>query len=170
LEDFFGGIFKQAEGIVRLGNIGLGDKLEINNKLVISLLSIERDTAQGITGKYVRNNVDSFNYNLPAVNVNLNVIFAAVYDNKRYSESLSIISACIMFLQSNPIIELANSQSYTIEFMNLSTQELNNIWTSLGGCYYPSVVCKIRKLVFDAEEIKNILPSAGEPQIDAKKM
>ena len=43
---------------------------------------------------------------------------------------------------------------------------MNNVWTLLGGQYYPSVVCKIRRLVIDAEEITSGGSIAKGPVID----
>ena len=78
-------------------------------------------------------------------------MLAAVYDEKRYSESLSVLSETLTFMQSRPSFDL-NGQMYTIEIVTLSAQDINNIWTTLGGQYYPSVMCKLRRLTIDAKE------------------
>lgn len=168
LEDFLGGMFHQPEGIVKVGDVGDEHKEECTNKLVITLLSLERETSQGIAVANVRNGSGGFNTFLPPVNMNMDVMFAAVYEGKRYPDALEILSATILFLQANPVLMLAGKR-YTIEIVNISSQELNNIWTCMGGHYYPSVVCKIRKVLFDAKEVKGTSGQTGKPSIDTEK-
>ena len=45
--------------------------------------------------------------------------------------------------------ETPNSvQSDTLEF--IQSMDLHNIWTTMGGQYHPSVICKVRGLVIDS--------------------
>ena len=100
----------------------------------------------------------------PPLLLNLNLMLAAVYDEKRYAESLDILSDTLKFIQSVPIFEV-DGMAYTVEIVTLSSQDLNNIWTMLGGQYYPSVVCKLRRLVIDAEEITGSGATMKQPDI-----
>lgn len=51
----------------------------------------------------------------------------------------------------------------------LSAQDTNNIWTTLGGQYYPSVMCKLRRLVVDANEASGSGGIAREPSVNISK-
>lgn len=170
LEDFLGSMFLQPEGIVRIGDINSERKEGEMNKLILALLSVERETTQGISGKAVRKAEGGFHNVLPSIQVNLNVIFAAVYETKRYGEALSVLSAVLLFLQANPFFTANGEQRYTIEVVTVSGQELNNIWTEMGGHYYPSVVCKIRGLVFNAGEVKGTSGRTGRSEAESGKM
>ncbi len=79
-------------------------------------------------------------------------MLAAVFDERQYAESLSLLSDTMRFIQSVPKFTVEGTD-YTIEMATVSTQDMNNQWTLLGGQYYPSVVCKIRRLTIDAAEI-----------------
>lgn len=169
LENFLENIFHQPEGIVKLSYINETDKEDILNKLVVTLISVERETAAGIGGGGMRNASGAFNKGFPPVYVNLNVMFAAVYDPKRYADSLSVLSAVLLFIQANPLFNVGGKQKYTVEVMSLSAEELNNIWSCVGGHYYPSVVCKIKGVVFDAGEIRGTSGQAGKPSAETGK-
>ena len=166
LEDFLGSVIHQPGGIVKVGDIAAEEKEEILNKLVIALLSIERDTSQGVVPVHVRNNAGGFNYGQPPLNMNLNVVLAAVYDPRRYGDGLSVLSSAILFLQANPFFTGTGGQKYVTEIVTLASEELSNLWTYMGGRYYPSVVIKIRKVVFDAGEIKGVNKQAGRPSVE----
>ena len=47
----------------------------------------------------------------------------------------------------------------------MSTMDLHNIWTTMGGQYYPSVICKLRGLAIDSSEIISSGSMAGETSV-----
>ncbi len=166
LEGFLSAIYHQPEGMVKLAHV---DAEETANKLVVCLLGVERETAQGISPGNVRDHSGDYRLHFPPLNMNLNVVFAAVYDAKRYADALSVLSSTLLFLQANPVFVLPGNQKYTIEVVTLSSQELSNVWTYLGGHYYPSVVCKVRKLTFDAGQVRGTAGQAGVHEVGTKK-
>lgn len=150
LEEYLMRFHHQPEGLATVGFIGNGSE-ERPNKMVVSLLNVERETAGGISAP-VQRTPEGYTRMSPPLLLNLNVMLAAVYDERQYAESLSVLSDTLKFIQSAPRFEIDNV-GYTIEIVSISTQDMNNVWTLLGGQYYPSVVCKIRRLTIDAEEI-----------------
>lgn len=44
----------------------------------------------------------------------------------------------------------------SIEPVNLSFQEQSNLWSIHGGTYYPSILCKIRLLTMDEQEVTDL--------------
>lgn len=150
LEEYLMRWHHQPEGLATVGFIGNGSE-ERPNKMVVSLLNVERETAGGISAP-VQRTTEGYTRMSPPLLLNLNVMLAAVYDERQYAESLSVLSDTLKFIQSAPRFEIDNV-GYTIEIVSISTQDMNNVWTLLGGQYYPSVVCKIRRLTIDAEEI-----------------
>ena len=100
--------------------------------------------------------------------LNLDLMLAAVYDEKRYAESLSVLSETLLFIQSHPFFEL-DGQKYTVEIVTLSAQDINNFWTTLGGQYYPSVMCKLRRLTIDAQGASGSSSIAREPNVRLTK-
>ena len=149
LDEYLRRKFLQPEGVAEVGFIGNGSE-ERPCKLIVSLVNIERETAAGISGGIRRNNSE-YERSYPPLLFNLDLMLAAVYDEKRYPESLSVLSETLTFVQSHPSFE-SEGQLFTIEIVTLSAQDTNNIWTTLGGQYYPSVMCKLRRLTIDARE------------------
>lgn len=84
--------------------------------------------------------------------MNMHIMLAAVYENRRYAESLSVLSETLAFIQSMPRFNTGR-ESCTVEVVPMSTMDLHNIWTTMGGQYYPSVICKVRGLTIDPSSI-----------------
>lgn len=166
LDEYLSRLHHQPEGLAEVGFVGNGTE-ERPNKMVVSLINVERETAGGISAP-VQRTVEGYTRQTPPLLLNLNLMLAAVYDERRYAESLSILSDTLKFVQSVPKFEM-EEMSYTVEIMTLSPQDLNNIWTTLGGQYYPSVVCKLRRLVIDAEEITGSGATMKQPDIKTIK-
>lgn len=163
LDEYLSRLHHQPEGLAEVSFVGNSSE-EKPNKMVVSLFSIERETSGGISAP-VQRSAEGYTRTSPPLLLNLNVVIAAVYDERRYGESLSVLSDALRFIQSTPRFTV-DGTDYTIEVVTLSTQDQNNVWTLLGGQYYPSVVCKIRRLTIDAEEITSSGSIAKEPAID----
>lgn len=166
MEQYISSFIRQPEGMVEVGAIASQGEEE-PCKIQLFLLSVERETATGlVTGKGTTSGRFS-GVSSPPVYANLNVIIASVFSDKRYKESLTYLSLAITFLQSTPYFTTGDGTKYTIEIMSSSIQDQSNIWSLFGGKYYPSVVCKIRRLTFDSNEIKKteISISNVEPNI-----
>lgn len=155
MEQFLSSYFRQPEGLVEVRTISAQEE-EAPGKIILSLLSVERETAQGIATKTSSASGGFSPDAFPPIYANLNIVIAAVFREKKYKESLSFLSMAIAFLQTTPYFTTPDGTKYTIELLSLTLQEQNNIWTQLGGKYYPSVACKIRRLTFDAKEIRKV--------------
>ena len=92
-------------------------------------------------------------------------MLAAVFDERQYGESLSVLSDTLLFIQSSPRFTVEKTD-YTIEIVSTTTQDMNNVWTLLGGQYYPSVVCKIRRLTLDSGEVASAGKTADKPIVE----
>lgn len=161
MEQYIGSWVRQPEGLVEVGAIGAHDEDE-PCKIVISLLSVERESTAAIAAKTQPSSGRFVAGNFPLLYANLNVVIAAVFTGKRYRESLSFLSMAIAFLQATPYFTTPNGTKYTIELLSPTLQDQSNVWTQMGGRYYPSVTCKIRRLTFDANEIKKTMTSVAD--------
>lgn len=149
--EYMASFFHQPEGLVEVAPIGTQGEQE-PCKIVLSLLSLERETGQSTPSGAI--SPKGFKAIMaPPILANMNVLIAAVFSDKRYKEGLSFLSQAITFLQTASVFEVSGDK-YTIELLSPTLQDQSNIWTLFGGKYYPSVVCKIRRLAFDANEIK----------------
>lgn len=163
LNEYLSAIHHQPEGMAEVGFIGNTTE-EKNGKMVISLIGVEREVAGGISAP-MKHTPEGYVRTVLPLMLNLNVMLAVVYDERRYAESLSVLSDTLKFIQSSPRFEV-DGIGYTIEIMTLSGQDLNNVWTLLGGQYYPSVVCKIRRFILDSEEITSSGSIVSKPVVE----
>lgn len=165
LEEHLSRFHNQPEGLATVGQIGNSTE-EKPNKMVVCLLSVERETTGGIAA-HMQRTEDGYARMQPPLLLNINVMLAAVFDERQYEESLSMLTDTLRFIQSVPKFEV-DGESYTIEIVNLSVQDQNNMWTLLGGQYYPSVVCKIRRLCIDGKRIATEGKTADRPVVEVQ--
>ena len=100
LDEYLHHKFPQPEGMAEVGFIGSGAG-EKPCKLIVSLVNIERETAGGISAGISRNSSDYMRTFAPLL-LNLDLMIAAVYDEKRYAESLSLFYEKLIFIKSQP--------------------------------------------------------------------
>lgn len=168
LNEYLNAFYDIPEEIVSLGMpAGAGE--ETTNNLQVFLLNLERETSMGIGPAYQANTGNRYGRYLPAWNLNLYFTVAAIFEDKRYADSLKLLSKALAFLQQNSTFRTSDGNSYTIEPVTLSIQELTNVWSILGGRYYPSVVCKVRMLTIDGKEIKGTAEKITRPDLQLNK-
>jgi hypothetical protein len=95
----------------------------IENKLVLSLVNIERE---------------------PALHHNLYLQVSANFAAANYPESLRFLSAALEFFFERPVFSASGVASLSVEMINLTIQDLHNLWSISGGKYLPSVLYKLR--------------------------
>jgi hypothetical protein len=148
----------QPEGMATVGQIGTTSE-KGPNKMIVSLINLERETSGDTV--FMRRTENGYIGEVPVMLLNMYILLAAIYDNKRYAESLSVLSDTLAFIQSMPKFEI-DEQKYTVEIVPISTMDLHNIWTTMGGQYYPSVICKLRGLAIDSSIITSSSSITGE--------
>lgn len=161
LEEYLLRLHRQPEGLATVGLIGSAGE-ECPNKVVISLVNLEKETSGDMT--YMQCSGNGFVGKGAPLMMNMHVMLAAVYDGKRYGESLSVLSETLAFIRSTPKFQV-DGHAYTMEIVPMSTMDLHNIWTTMGGQYYPSVICKLRGLAIDSSEIISDGSMAGETSV-----
>lgn len=131
--------------------------LENQNKVVISLINVERETLKPF---YVRNQkLNNGNYAEvnPSERYNLDILITSNFDD--YNETLKFLNAVILFFQANTAVDSASFSSlpqginrleYDIE--KISYHQMHSLWTAMGAKYQPSVIYKMRLLTLQAKE------------------
>lgn len=153
LNEYLSAFYDIPEGMAELGMPGASADDSIN-KIRLFLLNIERETSLGIgCGADRGNNRGGFAFHSPAWHLNLYFAAAAVFEEKRYADALKILSKTMAFLQQHTSFKTGGGCSFTLEPVTLNMQELTNVWSILGGQYHPSVVCKLRILTIDGNEV-----------------
>ena len=134
------------------------------NKIVLSLLNLEQETARQFTDRYTRLNNNVIQDVSPSQRFNLDIMFSASFDD--YEESLGFLDATVAFFQANPSINSQTSSNLPegIEKLNLDIEKLDynqtyNLWSSIGAKYVPSVVYKVRLITIQSEEVVQLDPA-----------
>ncbi len=138
---------------------------EIANKIVVTLVNIERENAAASGSPRMRNDGNKFARTNPSLNINLYLLVSASFDNK-YTESFKLLSAVLGFFQAKPAFTAESGPGFppglekvSFELVNLDFQALNNLWSNLGGKYLPSVVYKARMLTIQEGWLLDQVPA-----------
>lgn len=142
-------LYKCVEGDISVHDkTNEGGEAEILENIIISLVSIEEENS--MKNNYPLRQVGSgFIKEKSAVYVNIYLLFSAKYVS--YETSLKAISLVISCFQSvrRLVFTVDNDEQEAIlNLHNLGFENLNNLWTVLGGRYLPSVIYKARVLMF----------------------
>jgi len=119
--------------------------------LFLSLVNLEEEATMKNKPNYVRINNQLRRMEPPMV-LNLYVLFA--FKLSSYTKSITKLSELISFFQANKWFTpntVSDTQFFDppinrliFEMYNMNFEQLNHIWSVLGGNYYPSVLYKIR--------------------------
>ncbi|MGV3613320.1 MAG: DUF4255 domain-containing protein [Fluviicola sp.] len=168
LNDYLKIRFRLTEDIVFISPIKDPAKA-FPNRVAVTLVGIERETAGGVSfqRRVVSDTMSA--QSAPSWQVNLNVLISVIFQEKQYEESLRLFAAVIAFIQKNNMVRSSGEEiAFSLEVMNLSMHELSNLWSISGENYYPSVVCRIRVLEVDSEEIMDLSHLITKPESEAQ--
>lgn len=137
------------------------------NKLVISLINIDKETLQPLNvrseklpnGKYADFSM--------GIRFNLYVMLSANFDN--YSEGLKFLNAGILFFQVHSFLDRrhyadmpANLGKLEFEIEKMSYVQMHNLWTSMGAKYQPSAIYKMKLITVRGSDISGFTPAVME--------
>jgi len=169
LNEYLKNSFGETEDRVVVTSVGSTtgtSTLEIDNKIMITLINVEEE-------KLIRNTgYNQFGGTNPSIYINLYVLFAANFPDNNYREGLRFLSAVIYFFQGQHTFNAQNTPSLpaevekiTVEIINLEFPVLSNIWSMLGGKYLPSMVYKLKMLNFNQYAMnEEIIPLLFTPK------
>jgi hypothetical protein len=146
----------------------------IENKLVLSLINVERDPSANAGCRPVRNVGEGLGRVSPPLGLNLLVLVTASFSSK-YGEALKVLSHVMAFFQAKPSFNAQNSAAFpasmeklSVELVNLSIHEINNVWSILGAKYMPSIAYKVRMLVMQENWITERISALSTPVTEVK--
>ncbi len=142
---------------VVLGNISKlnegNDSNELQEKVILSLVNIEEERMLKDPSKYSRVD-DQLVQRNPKVFLNLYCLFAA--NKSSYNEALKYLSFVIQFFQfrnvfnhtSDPLLD-KNIEKLILDLCTINFEQINHLWGTLGGKYFPSALYKVRLITID---------------------
>ena len=144
---------------VVLGNIAFSDNTfssrqpNLGNKIVITLLKIEEEPSLKNQPLHRRNPINGMmESNNPPIFLNLYLLITANTDD--YNKALTYISRVVGFFQYQRVFTEQNSKipvntsitayDFNLSLVSPSLEQLNHIWSILGGKQLPSVLYKMQ--------------------------
>lgn len=153
-----------SEDIVKIQSIDSG---LTERQISLSIINIERDTSGGIAFNTKNISDRHRTKGNPIWHINLYILIAAIFPKNQYAESIKVIYEILKTVQSNYVISLdQKGLQYTMEPVNISLQELSNLWSVSGGSYYPSIVCKIKSIPIDGENVIRVDTDINEKMVN----
>lgn len=144
---------------------------QIENKLCVYLQHLEEERVVK-NGSYQTNGGVN-----PPMHFNLYLMFVANFPDPNYLESLRYISLVLEYFQGTKVFDRGNLPSLSLnvdrvgmEYVNLDSRELNNIWSLLGLKYMPSVLYKLKMVTFTSSLIREEIPSILRNTISGAKV
>lgn len=154
-----GNIARLADSDSGSGGSGTGT----SGLATLSLVNLEEDRVAR-NPEHFRRLDDQIVFRNPSIQLNLYGLFAA--HTTSYAIGMEILSYIIQCFQAQNTFESQTNPNLdpaigklTLDMCSLSFEQLNHLWSLLGGKYLPSVLYKIRVVA-----IEDTMPTAtGEP-------
>jgi len=132
------------------------------NKVVITLINLQHETNRPAYGGQRRES-DAVSFVNPPVYFNLDILVSANFDD--YGESLKFLTATIGFFQKNVTMDRASHPglpagiaALKFEIENSAYEQNQNVWTSMGVSYLPSIIYKIRHVAVQSDQVSGVAP------------
>lgn len=126
--------------------------------LLLTLINVEEEVIGKAQQPYLKHPDQSYDLLNPELKVNLYMLVSAVSDkqeNERYTNCLRVLSYAIGFFQFKNVFDKLNSpalpgriEKIIAELVSPTFEQQNHIWGGMGAKYMPSVLYKIRLLVY----------------------
>lgn len=150
--------FPQTPEVVILENLALLNENSGTGGIVLNLLKIEEENAAKDYPSYVKKGKDIF-YKNPPINLNLYVLFCAKYPETKYEDGLKQLSNVIQYFNGKRYFTQQDTPDKNFEFKisiklySPSFEEINYIWSPLGGKHYPFVLYKVHIITMESDQV-----------------
>lgn len=165
-----------TEARLKIGNVSraLDDSLSgafsLKEKAILTLVNVEEDRVARPQENYIRGEVKTL-YRKPPLHLNLYVLFSITKDD--YRDSLMWLSYIMQFFQFQNVFTpithpTLKAEKLIVDMHNLTFEQINHLWSTLGGKYLPSVLYKIRQITLDEELTTGESGFVKEIELDGK--
>jgi hypothetical protein len=135
---------------------GGGGSEDGSARAMLSLVNLEEDRIAKNPENFFRT-TDGVVYRNPKILLNLYVLFAATGNS--YLLALQTIGLIIRCFQGANVFESATSpeldpslEKMMVELYTMNFEQVNHLWSTLGGKYLPSVLYKVRVIGIEDTE------------------
>lgn len=134
-----------------------GGTNSLTNKAILSLVNVEEDRISKQQENYLKTD-KGVSYKAPPVYLNLYILFAV--NRTEYLESLRWLAYILQYFQfqnvftplTHPALD-GKVEKLVVDLYSLNFEQVNHLWSTLGGKYLPSVLYKVRQLTIDEDLI-----------------
>ncbi len=124
----------------------------------VLLINLEEENTLRAPDLYRRTAANGTQQNIqPEVRLNLFVLFVARYP--QYEDTLQALSLVIRYFQNHRVFTPADAPALSekierlvIELITLPLAQQNDVWSTLRVAYHPSVLYKVKMVVFEDED------------------
>jgi len=142
------------------------------NRAVLSLVNIEEDRAAKKQENYIKTDIN-VKYKNPPLFLNLYMLVSVNRNN--YAQSLTWLAHILQFFQFQNVFTPITHPSLDsrilkliVELYSLNFEQVNHLWSTLGGKYLPSVMYKIRQVTIDEDLVTGESGFIKEIDIEGK--
>lgn len=143
-----------------------------NRKVIASVVNMEEDRISRSWDIHRKQLDGTIATTKPEIRFNFYLLFAAYFPEAvggntiPYSDGLRALSGIISFFQQKNVFDKKNTptlpdnfEKLIVEHYSLTLEQQNHLWGALGAKYLPSVMYKIRLIVFQ----EDTMLSSGPP-------
>ncbi|MBL7701124.1 MAG: DUF4255 domain-containing protein [Ferruginibacter sp.] len=148
-----------AEPRLKIGNVSLAldntltGENSLAGKAILSLVNVEEDKVAKQQENYARSDSSTV-YKSPPLYLNLYVLFSV--NKPEYDDCLQWLGHIMQFFQHQQVFTPITHPNLdpkipkvVIDLFSLNFEQVNHLWSTLGGKYMPSVLYKIRQISVD---------------------
>lgn len=165
---------------VKVGNVAraldgsLTGPASLDEKAILTLVNIEEDRMSRSQETHVKVGTTAI-YKRPPLLLNLYVLFSVHKD--KYDESLALLGHIIQFFQfQNTFIPLTHPnldsriEKLMVDLYTMNFEQVNHLWSTLGGKLLPSVLYKVRQVTIDENSITSEAGLIREIRLDERML
>lgn len=127
----------------------------MNNRAVLSLVNVEEDRVAKQQENFEKTAITT-RYKSPPLYLNLYVLICV--NRTSYADSLAWLNHIVQFFQhqhvftpiTHPSLD-SRIEKIIADLHTLNFEQINHLWSTLGGKYLPSVLYKVRQLAVDED-------------------
>ncbi len=125
----------------------------LSNKAILTLVNVEEDRLSRDPHPFQRTET-GIQYRRPPLHLNLYLLFS--FNRTNYMDNPLWLSHVIQFFQHQPVFEKTSHprlapgiEKLVVELHTLNFEQINHLWSTLGGKYLPSVLYKVRQVTIE---------------------
>lgn len=127
------------------------------NRAILSLVNVEEDRVAKQQENYTKTD-SGIIYKNPPTYINLYILFAV--NRTEYTDSLKWLAYIIQFFQyqnvftpiSHPSLD-EKIEKLIVDLYTLNFEQINHLWSTMGGKYIPSVLYKVRQITINEDAV-----------------